>query len=438
MFEIKKHKIISPGIHAITSGFKVLFNDGDNDTIYIGKNKFDNFILGVIMGESDDEEDEIEFVRYMHVLLTPRDYMSFFSGRITLLELLRLSDFFFIIDKNPSGEEISSDIVTLEDLPAEYWPRANSYCPDFAIQASNLYCVSLHGGLANDHLSLPEEMSLINSKISNFISKTLGSLTPVGVIGRVYSQAPLAGSFKLNYRIELQDSNRLSLFYTDEKNIYNYVQNLLRYIIIDLPKEATGLLSPTSSDTSPALERLSGDLEKMYIEAGAPIKGNLQTNVKNNIKRSISESVEQLSGIESVMSFDDLRISNITDNQFEQPLGELKTDYYDSVHDKLISEHDLKSTLIEQDLKPRLYNILVINFSIDTGTGRAIFNIDGIDNQAIKIRINVAGRTSYENTPFTESLHKKKVISVEGIATRHNGIVKTISFQLDAKALVVE
>ena len=107
MFEVKEHKCVPKDMHKIICNHQVLFNDGENDVIYTGTNKFGNIILGVVMYDDDDTN----YLRYLHVILDDYQYLNFFTKKITLREILESNGSFFIVDKEYNGKEIKFNIL---------------------------------------------------------------------------------------------------------------------------------------------------------------------------------------------------------------------------------------------------------------------------------------------------------------------------------------
>ncbi|SRR6266403_732863 len=125
MFIVAKHKHLIPHLHEIVSDYTVVSNDGENDVIYYGTNKYGTVVLGVIL--LDDVEQE--FVRFIHVLSTKAQISDFLSKAIIYLEILKQAKTIFIVDRNYNGGELDYNIITFEELPKEFRPLKNSYCP---------------------------------------------------------------------------------------------------------------------------------------------------------------------------------------------------------------------------------------------------------------------------------------------------------------------
>lgn len=125
MFTVAKHKSLIPNLHKIVSDFTVFSNDGENDVIYHGTNKYGTKILGVILFEDDEEE----FIRYTHVLLTAKELSDFLSKTITYLEILKQAKTIFLVDVDYNKVELDANIISFDELPKEFIPLKKSYCP---------------------------------------------------------------------------------------------------------------------------------------------------------------------------------------------------------------------------------------------------------------------------------------------------------------------
>ena len=240
MFEVKEHKCVPKDMHKIICNHQVLFNDGENDVIYTGTNKFGNIILGVVMYDDDDTN----YLRYLHVILDDYQYLNFFTKKITLREILESNGSFFIVDKEYNGKEIKFNIISFDELPEEFRPSEKSFCPDILYKPSLEYSFSLQGGLSDYHIATPEELGVVVN-MDKFL-KTPTQFVNAFELGRsVYIEAGgnnqfgMVGSFKIKFKIELQQSEQLSLLKTPSfDKITEYFNKYFNYVFQKLPEES--------------------------------------------------------------------------------------------------------------------------------------------------------------------------------------------------------
>src|SRR6266403_2237427 len=122
--EIHNVKLNDLRLKRICKKWDINIRDGNN-VIYYGTNKYGTVVLGVIL--LDDVEQE--FVRFIHVLSTKAQISDFLSKAIIYLEILKQAKTIFIVDRNYNGGELDYNIITFEELPKEFRPLKNSYCP---------------------------------------------------------------------------------------------------------------------------------------------------------------------------------------------------------------------------------------------------------------------------------------------------------------------
>lgn len=126
MFDIKPYKSFK-NLHIIVDNRHVFYNDGENDILYTGTNELGNRILGSIVAQ-DDEND---FLRYFHTLVSDIQFNNFIERKISLRGILKDNDSFFSVDMDYLYKEKDYNIVFFNDIPDEYLPLESSVCPQF-------------------------------------------------------------------------------------------------------------------------------------------------------------------------------------------------------------------------------------------------------------------------------------------------------------------
>lgn len=139
MFELTGNKATESGLHTVENKL-LLVSDGDHDVLYSGSNAYGARMLGVIVAE----DDEGAFVRYLHIPLGDALYNGFLKKEVTLLEILLKVEKFFFVDFHYNDHEIDHAQVSLDDIPPEFRPAKNSYCPDL-VHSSTVNFFSLKG-----------------------------------------------------------------------------------------------------------------------------------------------------------------------------------------------------------------------------------------------------------------------------------------------------
>lgn len=419
MFELVGHKAIIKGLHLIESNRIVLFNDGDNDILYAGSNKFGNRILGSIVFE-DDEND---FLRYIHVLVTDYQYYDFLNKKSTLRNILESNESFFLVDFNYLHEEIDHALTTIDDVPESFRPLENSYCPDFLSDPSLSYTVSLKGNLSDLHKVTPEEVNSVNSQFADFVRTATQFINDLSIGRELYIEALEAGSFEINYRLEVKEPLQADMYPPSVQKIETFLNDSFRYIFNVLPTER-GDVFQNRNLLSEEFRKLEDELKQIYEEANV---SDQNTTVEEKVIRIITNSVEKLKELDYSKSFDRIEISNHSKDGIQIPLGLVNETFVPSVEAKLHSlEVKDNEDLTEIDEFPKDYKIAVYQFNAETGNGGALaFRDDSYE----KISLNVSGKDKYHNTIFTKSLDEGKIFTIQGIATFVNGKIKKISVQ---------
>jgi hypothetical protein len=419
LFEIKPYKTIIKDLHKVVSNLTVLFNDGDNDVMYTGTNKYGNRILGIIMFE----DDEKGYLRYIHTLITDQQYSDFLSKKITLRGILENNESFFIVDKNYLNEETSSNLVYYSDIPEQFLPLKNSYCPDLIKEPSLSYSVSLKGNLADLHKTLPNELNEVNSKFSSFLSSATEMIHDFDLSREVYVESLMTGSFKINFRVELKQTEQLPLFNVPINNLSNFFEEYLIYVFKTLPNEDIDVFKKESI-TSPTFIHLEKSLSRIYEAANIIPKKNIEQQLID----TLNYSIPHLKDLHFNKSFDRIEILNYDLSGQEFQIGLIDESFIPAVESKLFRTEEMnKEDIILYDESPTKYSIRVYQLNTETGNGGAYLQMD---NTIEKISLHLRGRSNYDNTIYTRSMDAGNIIEIDGIGKKVNGKVKEITVQL--------
>lgn len=421
MFEVKKHKALINGLHEIVDNEVSLFNDGDNDILYTGTNKFGNRLLGSIVFEDRSNR----FLRYFHILITEDIYLAFLHKEKTLRSILEESESFFIIDKGFDDAIIDYNLISIQDIPDRFLPLNNSYCPSFVYDASLDYVFSLKGGLADVHKAEPEVMSEMNSKLCAFIKSSAAFLHHLDIHPHVYSEPAMTGSFELNFRIELNEQQ--SLFSRDtNSDVKNFILNLYKYIFNELPKEDAGALK-SDNIQSDLFNQMKSEFELIHKERQRLLEGGREAQLID----IITESVENFKNV-SYTGFESIEVLNRSESGTKLPVAIIKDNYYNSVENKIFKlEVENKPPIVEIDEQPVEYNIEVFDLNRESGNGLIYLSVKGADTRIRGVSLYLRGKDHYENTIFTQSMHDKSIISIKGIAKKVDGVYKSITFNYE-------
>jgi hypothetical protein len=419
MFEVKPYKVIIKDLHKIVSNLSVLFNDGENDIIYTGTNPYSNRVLGVIMFDDDEEG----YLRYLHVLTTDKQYYSFIDKTTSLRNIIEENESVFIVDKTYGGEEITANIVPVREIPEDFLPLPNSFCPEFIKEASFAYGASMKGNNSDLHLVTAEDLNEVNSKFSQFIKTATEFVQELDIDRKVFIEALPAGSFQIKFKIEVK--KRSGLFYNlsiDE--LATFINDYFNYILSKLPKENSDIFK-NEEITSKDFLKLEEEMKSLYEAQLLPPPPDIAQKIVDNI----AYSIENLKNINYNGSFNRIEFINYTKAGQELPVALINEEYIPNVERKLFPiEQPTVEDKIEEDEVPQTYTIQVYLLNKESGNGGAYLHTT---SSIEKVLLHLRGRQSYENTVFTKNMDEGKLMEIKAIGKRINGKVKELTFNFE-------
>lgn len=417
MFELKNRQLYINGLFDISDNYCSLINDGAIDLLYKGTNKFGSNILGSILYE----DDENLYLRYINTIVSDETLHDFLNRRVSLRSIINNSNSVFVVDKGYNNDIKNSALIPLEDLPNDYLPLENSYCPSFVKRNTFEYTFSLKGGLADTHKAEPLIMSDTNSKVFKLLNSATTFLNELDIQPRIYSEVALAGSFQLNFEIDLIE--KINLFSKPSSDIKTFFYGFLNYLFEKLPNESQDVLK-VEEKSSNELKSLFGEMKKLYNSRNVVFNDEA---FKQKVIDLITYSVDSVKDIE-YRGYNKIEISNKLENGEVLPVALIKTDYYETVENKVFKpEQKEKPDEIIIDEIPRNYRIQVYQLNKETGNGGAYYLVN--DNVS-KIGLHLRGKNDYHGTVYTKSLDEDKSIDILGIGKWVNGVLKEITVNL--------
>lgn len=417
MFEFKNKQLFITGLFDISDNYCSLINDGAIDLLYKGTNKFGSNILGSILFE----DDENLYLRYIHTIVSDETLNDFLNKRISLRSIIYDSNSVFIVDKGYNNEIKDSALIPLEDLPNDYLPLENSYCPSFVKRNTFEYTFSLKGGLADTHKAEPLIMSDTNSKVYKLLNSATTFLNELDIEPTIYSEVALAGSFQLNFEISL--NNKPSLFSKSSDDIKSFFSEFLNYIFDKLPQESQDVLK-IEENSSEDLKSLFGEMKSIYYSRNVALNDE---TFEQKIIDLITYSVDSIKDIE-YKGYNKIEISNKLQNGDVLPIALIKTGYYETVANKIFKpEQEKKPDEIVFDETLKNYKIQVYQLNNETGNGGAYYLVN---ENVSKISLHLRGRDDYHGTIYTKSMDENSSIDILGSGKWVNGVLKEITVNL--------
>jgi hypothetical protein len=405
------------GLYDIVANFSSLLNDGHIDLLYTGTNKFSSKVLGSILYEDDEEL----YLRYIHTLISDETLNDFLNKKITLKEIVTQSEAIFIVDKDYNNNITYYALVPITEIPADFLPLDNSFCPDFIENNSLDYTFSLKGELADLHKAEPLAVSETNTKIYNLLNSATTFLSDLDIEHQIYSEVALAGSFELNFEIDLKEKQ--NLFSVSNKDIKEFIFNFFKYIFNKLPDEPVNTLKDADS-TSENLDKITNELKEIYVRRSAFL--NEEATEQRTIDL-INYTVDSFKDV-NYQGFNKIEVKNRLLNGDKMSVALIDENYYKNVADKVfIPESENKPDEIIFDEQPVMYKIQVYSLNKESGNGKAYYIFDEVVN---KITFHLKGKDDYHGTVFTKSLDENIQIQIMGVGKRVNNNLKEITIDL--------
>src|SRR5690348_11929518 len=152
----------------ISSSLKVLHFD-DFPILFLGINRFENKILGSHL----EEDDETKTIWTIHSILSNKQYYEFINKKKSYKEILKETSTKFLVEKSFNGKALNAYDLDFDNIPEEYQPLENSYCPNYKKSFSFSYSLGLKGKVADLNRAIADEVSNIQMAFSDFLENRL-------------------------------------------------------------------------------------------------------------------------------------------------------------------------------------------------------------------------------------------------------------------------
>lgn len=425
MFKINKNKKSNTRLPIIdSSSYKILHFD-EMPILFIGKNKFGNQIIG----SSVEEDYKLGIERYFHIIVTGEDFDQFTKRKISYCSLLKNAGSIFVVDKHVNDID-KFDIYTIgfEDIPTEYMPVDDSFCPETFLTSSNKYSARLKGKIADRNQADPESAGETQVLIAKLIRSAFNNLkSSLKIRPEILLEPVSVGSFAINYNIEIKGELNL---YTEIKDYYEYLNAYIEYCFNNLPEDIDKILDAEQFQFHlKYFDKLVDTYTSLYPSVDDRKKRELRENFKtsiyeaSNILKSLSQHINNF--------YDQITIVNLSVDG-ENTLGIFDEKYKADIEHVVdtIQDKNIKKTV---DEKPQAYSVLIYDLNTDTRIGHAIVQ-DLVDSKKFyKPQIHITGKEPIVSSKYTKSLHNNVFIDVLGKATKEGRVIKKmeIIYQFD-------
>lgn len=391
--------------------------------MYTGTNEYNNRILGIIIEEGDGLE-----VFYFHIIIRDEEYTEFLEKRRTLRTLLLEAGVIFVLERM-EGTTQQAYVISAAEIPEDYLPLENSFCPEVKFPASLNFGISLKGKKSDEHLIDTHEGSQIQNTIEDLLKTTLHSLNDFDLKPETYLEPAELGSFRLNYHIQF--TPQYGLFPVDEGRVTQFIKSFLNFLVAKLPNENLSLNHKNIENE--ALQTLEKEFEDIFTNQGITDKTSEQiVEVLRETINNTAKKLEEVSAqIVNSKSFNRVEFINYQPTGEEVPLGTVDETYFDKVKFKLKEVPPIIETNVtETDQEPKQYRILVYELNTESGNCYAYLFLDSTENSQ-KVKINIdRGDKQLTNSLYSNSQNEPKVVTVTGIGEKLNGKYKVIHVKL--------
>lgn len=392
----------------ISSSFKVLHFD-DFPILFLGVNRFGNKILGSHLEEDDDSKT----ILTIHTILSNKEYYDFINKKKSYKQILQETSTKYLVEKSFGGKALAAYNLEFENIPEEYQPLENSYCPNYKKSFSFSYSLGLKGKVADLNRAIADEVSNIQTAFSDFLENRLKSLKNFNLQPAAYLQPYSPGSFKINLELEFKQTKAQDLF-SKPLPFDEYVHEYLKYITTSIVADQEQLLKEDDLALSDEFKNLLVAFEKIYEEGHVKLPDNPVKELKEDLRKSLpkfEEITEQIG-----KSFDSIEFSNYKgeDEEFISIVDTTYSEAFQNTVDEI--EATKKAVIVDDDYKD--YEIYIYHLNTDTRQGNAFIKNTDDETQMSKPKLKISGDEHIEQTKYTESLHLNKWIKVKAKAKR--------------------
>lgn len=400
MFEFNQNTKTSNDISTIVSNYNVILYY-DEPILYFGSNTFNSKIIGCLIDSSIESGMKYDYI----IIVTDNDLDRFIDGLVPLKQLMG-SNPVFIKKTSLTDETIETYLLEYVNIPEEFLPSNDSLCPEEFDIPSNYTEISLvfKGSEADQNA-----MDIDNFKQwvdhSTPLVKQPFEILKNAIPSFQYNVNVLAkaGSFKFIYRYELMhDGNRSFLLDNQKDTLEFLVSSYLTYLFKEIYVQDE-VNSINAKHISENLQKIIDIVNKFCDDNGYP---NVD-NVNSFVLASVSKAINHMNEINKriIPSYDSLTLESKYPSELVSRTSKSKY-----IEDAAVLQSSFDEA-IEQSLDIAIYKL-----STKTKKGNAYLYYNTAENPEEKLIVDVGitidTKDHIDNTDFTESLHKNKVITV--------------------------
>lgn len=428
MFKVKETRLIGTEEPIIVGNYRAILSDEDMDVLFIGTNASGDNVIG----SSVDEDYEKHFERFFHIIVTDQDMADWLRRKKTYRSLLENARPIYIVDRyhEPAAHKIYH--YSLAEIPKDYIPLEDTFCPDWALPVSYQYASSLKGGLADRNIAVPHEAGETQVALASLFDRGIESLRAFFQLdAAVYALPSSGGSFTMNYQIEVAE--KPTLFPASGVNYAAYLNQFVSYCINDFPDDADSFLRQAIGGSS-----AFNALLDTYWLLGNVIDDTLKEKARIDLARHVAAACRDMGDATKDIggNFDKIVISNVS-SAGPNVLGVLQSDDRPKILNAIALTEPRTEGPESTDKYPRPYTLHIVSLHVRSRKGIADVLNGGESNQRIRgIRIEIEGSGPLEETQYTESLYRNKPINVRAITQRAGDKIKALTILYEPMSIV--
>lgn len=416
MFEIDKKYLTKTQLPIIVKDYNVLV-EYDEDILFIGKNTYDNWILGSIIEEDEDRKR----IYYFHSIIDYCTYIRFIKRELSYRQILIGSIETYLIEKNFDRKIENIYNILSEEIPPEFLPFENTYYPVKEKKYTLDYVVRLKGKLADLHKAYVEDLTEIQIGFEKLFKVAFSLIKDSNIKPTILQEALAPTSIRLGYELTFEKG----LFPIDV-DIARYLSSFVEYALLYLPEESEIIFEKFESTTD-NYNNLLNDIKKVNENCGVVLSGDQNERIKRKLYSGITE-LENI-GAYIGTTCDEIEIYNRKGDS-EEPIGIIDYKIKEEI-ENVLTKKNIFNEQIFKDTIINNYKIFIYHLNLETRNGNAIIFKDENKTEWDKPKIKIMGDEPLQKTKFTKSLHEKKEIEVKGFATKRGDDFKFIEIEFE-------
>jgi len=399
----------------ISKEYKVLHYD-EEPILFTGLTAYSYRVL-VSLVEEDQDANGDWFARFFYTIIEPAAYADFLNRKITYLRILEEAKNVFVIDNHYKSKLFFAQKVNLTDIPANYLPTAESYCPTSSRKASLKYLVSMKGKLADNFQAVPSEVSTIQEAFSSLLTDSSKAMGSFWKKCEVYQSAYVPSSFQMSFEVVPILPSAQKAMFTNYEKVVEVYNRIINYCLGNLATEVESVFDTSGGVSySNSFNELRKNFSDLYTNSSLRVPDDFDESLKKVFHKVLYDLENVTKNIGK--NYDELNIFNRDATGEDFSLGELSIEDRDNIEDSVLVVESIENPVtVDSDYRDYVIHI----YSLNTDSKRGMAIIQSQETLVSKPRIKITSQTSLEGSRFTASMHMGEYITVRAKGRWANG-----------------